>query len=247
MQYSTRTRLLITVFLLLTVAILFEVHRLIFHDVRTFAFYFLLDLTLIPVQVLVVTLLFDQLLKQHEKKAMLGKLNMVIGVYFSETGTRMLQQLMTFKAGGSDCQAMAVTTTWTDRDYAAAAARMSDMAVDLVGREADLEQLRDFLIGRRQFLLGLLENPNLLEHESFTQLLWAVFHLTEELAARPSLRDLPSTDLHHLAGDMKRAANLNVTAWLAYMQHLQRAYPYLFSLAVRINPFVIGASPIVRS
>jgi len=31
-------------------------------------------------------------------------------------------------------------------------------------------------------LLGLLGNPNLLEHDSFTDLLWAVFHLMEELS-----------------------------------------------------------------
>jgi len=34
--------------------------------------------------------------------------------------------------------------------------------------------------------------------------------------------------------------------WLAYMEYLQRNYPYLFSLAMRSNPFDEAASPIVR-
>ena len=40
---------------------------------------------------------------------------------------------------------------------------------------------------KRDFLLRLLENPNLLEHDSFANLLLAVFHLTEELAQRRDL------------------------------------------------------------
>jgi hypothetical protein len=32
--------------------------------------------------------------------------------------------------------------------------------------------------------------------------------------------------------------------WLAYMKHLKHAYPYLFSLAMRTNPFEAEASPI---
>lgn len=34
--------------------------------------------------------------------------------------------------------------------------------------------------------------------------------------------------------------------WIAYMQYLKKHYPYLFSFALRINPFDQEASPIVR-
>ena len=95
-------------------------------------------------------------------------------------------------------------------------------------------------------MLALLENPNLLEHESFTELLWAVFHLTEELACRMNLKELPDTDYEHLSADMKRAYVLLIAEWLAYMKHLKINYPYLFSLAARMNPFDPNASPIVK-
>ena len=85
----------------------------------------------------------------------------------------------------------------------------------------------------------------MLEHDTFTDLLWAVTHLTEELACRENCGDLPETDLQHLTGDMKRAYILLVHEWLDYMQHLKQNYPYLFSLAVRMNPFDPAASPIV--
>ena len=121
-------------------------------------------------------------------------------------------------------------------------------------REKSKEQLlkesrkaiRNFLKEKRQFLLNLLENPNLLEHESFTNLLWAVFHLTDELTHRRNLNGLPETDYQHLAGDMKRAYHLLIVEWLNYMKHLKTDYPYLFSLAVRTNPFDVSASVEVR-
>jgi hypothetical protein len=85
-------------------------------------------------------------------------------------------------------------------------------------------------------MLDLLGNPSLLEHDEFTDLLWAVSHLTEELGARRSLTGLSAADLEHLSGDIKRAYGLLLREWVVYMRHLKEDYPYLFSLAVRMNP-----------
>ena len=63
---------------------------------------------------------------------------------------------------------------------------------------------------RRDFLVRLLENPSLLEHESFTNLLRAVFHLTEELAYREDPNQLLENDKRHIAGNMIRAYHLLV-------------------------------------
>jgi hypothetical protein len=92
-------------------------------------------------------------------------------------------------------------------------------------------------MAKKQFLLSLLGNPNLLEHEAFTELLWAVFHLAEELGNRRDVSSLPQSDYDHLIGDIKRVYVLLGAEWLSYMRHLQENYPYLFSLAVRTNPF----------
>jgi hypothetical protein len=94
-------------------------------------------------------------------------------------------------------------------------------------------------------MLRLLENPTLMEHELFTDLLLAVFHLTQELTHRKKVTDLPATDQAHLAGDVKRIYGLLVYEWLDYLHYLKLNYPYLFSLAIRTNPFDEKASPIV--
>lgn len=112
--------------------------------------------------------------------------------------------------------------------------------------KGDIGDLKRFLVEKRQFLLNLLENPNLLEHETFTNLLWAVFHLTEELDHRTDLKGLPGSDYQHLAGDLKRVYCLLIAEWLAYMKHLKSEYPYLFSLALRTNPFDANATVEVK-
>ena len=49
-----------------------------------------------------------------------------------------------------------------------------------------------------------------------------------------------------LAADISRAYTLLVHQWLDHMKYLYHHYPYLFSLAMRTNPFDKEASPIVK-
>ena len=173
--------------------------------------------------------------------------NMVIGAFFSEAGTMLLKVFSDFDPYREKIsKELIVTPDWSKPDFARARrqARNYDYGIDI--QQGNLEELRRLLIEKRGFLLRLLENPNLLEHESFTDLLWAIFHLTEELACRVDVRKLPATDYAHLAGDMKRAYGLLVSEWVGYMQHLKDSYPYLYSLAVRTNPLDPNASPEVK-
>jgi len=50
----------------------------------------------------------------------------------------------------------------------------------------------------------------------------------------------------HLSGDAGRVLGFLVLRWLDYMEYLQKHYPYLFSLAVRMNPFNSESSPIIQ-
>jgi hypothetical protein len=61
----------------------------------------------------------------------------------------------------------------------------------------------------------------LLEHDSFTDLLLAIFHLSEELAARDTLDGLPQSDYEHLAGDIKRAYTLLIREWFSLYDALK--------------------------
>jgi hypothetical protein len=139
-----------------------------------------------------------------------------------------------------------VTDQWPGRQLLEVNKSLMNYDFKIESQKGDLEKLKRFLIGKRDFLLRLLENANVLEHETFTDLLWAVFHLAEELESRVDVKKLTDTDSAHICADMKRAYVLLVSQWLMYMKHLKTNYPYLFSLAVRTNPFDPNASPIIK-
>jgi hypothetical protein len=242
-----RWQLFLGISLIAASLILYIAQITIFHNPRDTFFYLIQDLAFIPIQVLLVTLILNQLLNVREKLAMLNKLNMVIGTFFSEAGTALLRSFSDFDAGRDRIRGeLLVTGDWSDRDFSTAAARARIYDYQIRYQQGDLEVLRNQLLGKRAFLLSLLENPNLLEHETFTELLWAVFHLTEELSAREDVRRLSPTDGEHLAGDIRRAYAILIVEWLAYMKHLKHDYPYLFSFALRTNPFDPNAPVVVK-
>jgi len=195
------------------------------------------DVAFLVLQVALVTLLVDRMLREREKQSMLRKLNMVIGAFFSELGTELLGRLAVADANLDQVRPSLIPEHgWTDRSYADARAALVAHHVNIELSSCDLETLKVLLKDEKPFLLNLLGNQTLLEHEAFTELLWAVTHLAEELEARTTFSDMPAPDRIHLAGDVKRAYTQLVLQWLEYVRHLQVQYPYLFSLAVRVNP-----------
>ncbi len=229
-------------------AILYSIHYLIFRDPHHVFIYMVGDIAFIPIEVLVVTLIIHRLLADREKKAMLKKLNMVIGAFFSEVGLKLIPLFGKFDHKSEEIKKdLSRMKNWAAVDFKKASELIDDFEFCIDSNLGDLKSLQDFLSGKRNFLLRLLENPNLLEHETFTELLWAVFHLTEELEYRSNLDKLPQSDLEHISGDIKRAYVLLLNRWIDYVMHLRHSYPYLYSLAVRTNPLDNKASPIVRS
>jgi len=217
---------------------IFSIQINIFHDPRETFFLFFQDIAFIPIQVLLVTLIIDQLLEIREKEAFLKKLNMVIGVFFSECGSEIIKFCLGFDAGNClDRSSFAIDQNWSDKDYKAATAKVNQLKYSADLKKGDVLLLRDFLIGKRDLMLRLLENPNLLEHDSFSDMLLAISHLTEELELRKDLRDLSQADAKHLAIDIERVFASVLRQWLSYMKHLKDNYPYLYSLSIRMNPF----------
>ena len=225
-------------FLVVLTVILTWLHYVIFKDAKTLFFYVMEDIVFLPIQVLLVTLVLQGLLSLREKRAMLQKLYMVIEVFFSEVGASLLKHLFEFdhKIDGLRAE-LKNLNQWTDREFQICQKKIKGLEMDVSCQYGDLELLRSFLMSKRNFMLRLLENPNLLEHETFTELLWAVFHLSEELGHRKSCHELCEADRGHFANDIKRAYVLLIYEWLGYMRHLKANYPYLFSLASRLNPF----------
>jgi hypothetical protein len=245
-SHLSRWKMITAALLVVFSGVFYVVHYWIFHDTRDIFFYMIMDIAFLPVQVLLVTFIISRLLQEREKQMLMKKLNMLVGGFYSEVGNELIKRCSRFCPDLSDLRShLLVSADWSDRDFSLAIRRVraSDIKIDAGGD--GLGELRDFLEMRRGFMLSLLANPNLLEHEALANLLWAVLHLSEELSARAGLSGLPRTDYEHLSGDLRRAYTQLLCEWLGYVSHLKHDYPYLFSLAVRMNPLDADASPVV--
>jgi hypothetical protein len=222
-------------------------YYLIFNNLHDMLMYATGDLAFVFINVLLVTLIIQTLLERREREALMGKMSTVIGAFFSEVG-RPLALLLT-KNGtrmpdfGTDLR---YGVSWTEKDYDRATEMLAAQEIDLRLDANDLQEIKSMLMEKRGFLLGMMENPNLLEHERFTELLLALFHVQEELMNRKDVLTLPPSDIAHLNKDVTRAFSLMVREWILHMRHLQKNYPYLFSLAVRTNPFDPEADSVVK-
>ena len=233
---------------LLTVvsAVLYILHFLIFRDPHHIFIFLLEDIAFVPVHVVLITLIIDKWLNWREKRATISKLNMVVGVFFGEVGTALLKLLPAFDKKPDEVAArLKVDKSWQDRDFMEARMMVANSRIEIDSRQGDLAALKALLGTHRRFLLQLLESPGLTQYESFTDLLLSVTHLSDELEHRPTLDNLPVADYGHLSMDIKRAYRHLLAEWLRNMNHLKRDYPYLFSLAMRTNPFDPEASVVI--
>jgi hypothetical protein len=235
---SGRWEIIVGMYLVILAVVLYVVHFVIFKDPHHIFIFGLGDLAFLPIEVLLVTLIIHRLLGQREKRLRLEKLNMLIGAFFSEVGTELLTYLSDSDPKLDEVrERLIVRDDWSPEEFYGCCDGMRNYDYDIDIEKISLAKLQGFLVGKKDFLLAMLVNPNLLEHETFTGLLQAVFHLKEELAHRENIGQVSEKDKEHLVGDIKRVYGLLVDEWLAYMEHLKNEYPFLFSLAMRTNPF----------
>lgn len=218
----------------------------LFHSTRDTAFYLLQDMAFLPLQVAIVTIILGKIINTWNARERLKKINMAISAFFSEAGSEIMMQLTKLTADGSCLRsALGVSMSWSGTDFAKSLKVLKELDLAIGCGTEDFEALKTLLLDKRSFMLRMLENPNLLEHDTFTDMLLAVFHMTEEMIARHEFSCLPASDTAHLIIDIKRALKTLLIQWLGHMEHLHSDYPYLYSLEVRRNPFGENSSVIV--
>jgi hypothetical protein len=183
--------------------------------------------------------------RQNEMKR--HRMNSLVGLFYSEVGSRMIVELLSADPLLDHlCRYAVVRQEWNESHFKELRLRIERHEYAIDHAKIPFERLRDLLREKTDILLRLFENPSLIEQESFTELLRSTLHFREELVLRQSLQSLPDSDIKHLAVDAKRVYRLLARDWLQYLRYLKKAHPYLFSLALRTNPFDESCSPVVQ-
>jgi len=195
----------------------------------------------------IVASITDLFVKRREESLRLEKLNMVTGLFFSEMGNGLLRRFVQLDPEIGTLQAgLRISNDWGNEDFEKAARKLSRHTFVIDSRRGNLSEIREYLQSQANMMLRLLENPIVHEHGAFSELLRAIFHLRDELMNRSDLSSLPASDIKHLEGDIVRIYSLLVLEWVRYMHYLKSNYAYLFSLAMRLNPFDSKATAVVK-
>ena len=205
MKKKTKETILIGTGLVALSLFLHYIHYLIFKDAHHTMIFLVADIAFIPMDVFFTTLILDRFLEKREKDHLLGKLNMLIGVFYTEVGTKLLLNIV-------------------EHDY----------NVDI--NKVSLENIKNNLDENKELLISLIANENLIEHETFTEMLMSIMHLREELNTRLSM-DMQEYELEHIEKDIMLAYKYLTIEWAEYMKYLSEEYPVLYCKALINNPF----------
>lgn len=217
--------------------VIYLIQYAIFKNPANTVFYFFQDMAFVPIQVLLVTLLINKFLSISEKQRKTKKINVMISTFFVETGVEIMIALARFDENHrKECQLLKLEEVIHNNGKGAKKI-VAEFEYRFHVEPEKLGELAGIMDKNRGFFLSLLENPNLLEHEAFTDMLWAVFHVADELKTRGELSKISKLDADHIAVDLNRAYKAMVVEWIGYINYLKVDYPFLYTIAIRKNPF----------
>jgi len=237
-----RRMLLLSISLVVLSALLYVLQLVLFPDPRSIWMGLLSQLAFLPLYYLFTTIVIDAALARRQREDQLRRVNVLVGVFFHEIGDALLARSMEYLAPADrDACSGRIGSAWQEADFAKARRAVEAARPRFELDERAFLELSGLLGAHRDGLLRLMQNPGLLEHESFTELLLSVFHLVDEFDHRPAPKAYSAADVAHLEGDLRRAYVLLRTQWLSYALHLKKEYPYLYALVLKTGPG--GASP----
>lgn len=233
-----RNNVLLIILLSISSAFIYFIQFEIFHQTQETLFYLLQDLAFLPIQVVMVTMILNKFLNSMEKRKKVKKINVIISTFFVESGTTIMLAMSKFNRNDIDfCRSKDIEELSTKKEYYQLKRKIKEFKYDLFADPEKLKDLAVILVSNKSYLLDMLGNSNLLEHDSFTDMLWAIFHVGDELQFRNNYKSLSQEDIDHLSNDLTRAFTAMMLEWINYINYLQNEYPFLHSLAIKKNPF----------
>ena len=233
-----KENILIGLGLILLSILLHFIHVLIFKDVHHTMIFWIADIAFIPMEVFFTTLLLENLLEKREKAHHKEKLNMLVGVFYTEIGTQLLSTFVAADEKVVVCKKLQITDplVWDEAYYKKLKQynREYDYTLDI--DKIDFNGLKKLFDENKNLLITLATNESLHDHETFTKLLMLLLHLKEELDMR-TVFDLNPHEKDHLENDIAKVYQYLTKEWCIYMNYLNQEYPGLFKTAVMLSPF----------
>ena len=217
LRQKVSVKTLIPLFVLLSVVMLL-IHHAIYKEASYWAGFLLLhELALMPLEFVVITLGFEQIMEWSHKRENRAKVSMIESVFFSESGADMLRYLVCCDdLSGELREVMDVQPTWGWKQVQAARNNVK----------------------RYSYFLKVIENPALSGKEHFTDLLLHIYHLWEELESRTDLYQLTDEDRAYLCTAANAVYRCLSIEWMYNATDILMHQPERLSHILRTNPFL---------
>ncbi|GAA0865172.1 hypothetical protein [Paraclostridium tenue] len=210
-------------------SIMFFIHYLIFGQAINTAYYSLMNLCFIPINSLVVTIMLEKLIDYRAKKDRIEKINMLVGVFFTEVGGKLMHLII-----DADKDAKNYITNFEDLNKIKKSLYEYNYKVNM--NYIDLCTIKNILVEHSNLFVTLISNESILQHQIFTDLLMSVIHLRDEIIFMEKDNEL-ELNINHLENDVIRVYKNISIQWISYLEYLQKSYPFLYNNAIRVNPF----------
>lgn len=217
-------RIIVFILALLSVLI-YGIQIMLFHDPKTTGFYFLQDMAFMPLTVLIATILIGSLLQRYERKEMIERTRLLTSTFFTEVGEDLLQPLILSASCYDEVVELLKSKAYSEKEVKQ---RIRDMHLKVRLTPELIQSIKNLLEEHQMFMTITASNPILLEHEKYTDMLWALFHLKDEIRMRGT-ENLSEESMQHLELDSKRVLELLLLNWVDHTRYVKKEYPYFYA------------------
>lgn len=219
-------------------AVLYLINYIMFGDAHHLFVVFAEEIAYMPIYIFIILVVAEKAISSREKKDMARKTNALVGTFFTELGYELIMIITRFDG---DCEKVKSELknieSWDDAQKKKFIANVDQHKYCAPKGTEDLVIIKDLMLQKKDFMLELMSNTSLIEKDEFSELLLAVNHVLEEFRTRGEISTFDSAATGHLHVDVERAYRHLMASWVFYMMHLEKEYPYLHKLALRVNPF----------
>lgn len=209
---------------------------LLFGDLLLIQKYFLLHLGFLPIHALVLTIIFEELLKFREKTGRQRRLNIFLGVFFRQMGADIYVRMMALVDNRDALDRLTlVQPEWTRHDFRRARQQLAQFQPAMRDDPAGLADLLAHLVRHEREVVEMTRNPDLWEFENFYRTVVALFHLIEQAHLRGGSAAMGPWALRRLEQDVGQAMLMLLKLWLTYLEFLKHEHPVLFRFKMGVH------------
>lgn len=221
---------ILSIFLLMISLILYISQVMIFRQPETTAFYIFQDLAFLPVTIAIATLVVGYLMEEHDRQERINRTRMLTSSFFTDVGNELLRILIT--QGHYEIPLLLLTDECKNKTEEELKHSIEKMNFQVSWTPETEREIQNLLDAQHDSMLIITSNPALLDHEIFTDMLWAIFHLKDEMKGRAS-ENISSADQKHLESDAKRVFDLLLLDWMNHLNYMKKEYPYYYDKSTK--------------